>query len=308
MAVTAQSLSRACAKSSLGLASALTVSVLGACATSSDEPPIATDAGTNVVPMDSGVMRECAIYDEGTTRACTCSAGVSGTQACLGGKYQNCTCAAPIVDAGSGGGSLCKAGFYSGEFTGKYKPGAFGFGIVGSFFEVDIMGVGNGGYPALSFTLEAEKSGSGEFASFGVKNGCMVGNAKAYGTDNPFVARIDGELNCRTGQFMGTITGRYDLIKTGLKFDFTGPLSSLFELPQARLKDGIWNVKEPPALDGTPAGGGGGTWSAIWESDAPPPGEDPCASAGLPDGGAGTGGSDASTAPVDAGTPSDAGN
>jgi hypothetical protein len=307
--VTARSqFSHTCATTSVLIA--LGSAALGACATAEDEPPVTSpDASVPVPTMDSGV-RQCAIIDEGTTRACSCATGGSGTQACLGGTYQACRCSVPLPEAGTGsGGTLCKAGFYSGEFTGKYKPGAFGGGLIDNFFfEVDIAGVGTAGFPALSFTLEAEKTGGGEFQSFRVKNGCMIGNAQAVGTNNPFVARIDGELDCRTGAFSGNITGRYDLIETGLKFDFTGPLSSQFEAPQSRLKDGIWNVKEPPSLSGTPAGGGGGTWSAIWESDAPPPGEDPCASADLPVADAGSVTPTDAGAATDAGTPSDAGN
>lgn len=307
--MTAPSLSHTCAASSLRVVVGFALgSALGACASSGDEPPVSTvDAGSNMPGMDAGMARECAIYDEGTTRACSCGAS-TGTQACLGGKYQACKCAVVPVDAGGVTGNLCKAGFYSGQFTGKYKPGAFGFGLFESPLEVDIMGAGANGYPALSFTLEADQQGSGEFQTYTVKNGCMIGNANAYGTNNPFVGRISGELNCRTGIFDGTIVGRYDLLGLNLKFDFAGTANQgQFELPQARIKDGVWNVKEPAALLSDSQGGGGGTWSATWESDNPPAGEDPCASADLPD--AGPVVSDAGTAPRDAGTPpSDAGN
>jgi hypothetical protein len=263
----------------------------GACAATGDDPPITplSDAGSNVATPDAGMQpptNACTTIDEGTQRACPCTDGTQGSQACLGGSYQPCKCAAPVTTTVQ---QLCKAGFYSGEFTGKYKPGAFGFGIIGSFIEVDIMGSKSGNYPALSFTLEAKQEGGGEFPTFAVKNGCMIGSANAYGTTNPFVGLISGELDCRTGKFSGTITGRYDLLNFGLKFDFTGPVESQFEVPQFRLKDGTWNVKEPPALDGTPAGGGGGAWSAIWESAMAPSGEDPCSSSALaPDGGTST--------------------
>lgn len=275
--------------------------LLSACANSAEDPiaPV-SDAGAIVAAPDTGAPpgvapNACAIVDQGTQRACACPDGTTGSQACLGGMYQPCKCMPQVVTVQQ----LCKAGFYSGQFTGKYKPGAFGFGIVGSFIEVDIMGAGANGYPALSFTLEAKQQGGGEFTSFTVKNGCMIGSANAYGTNNPFVGLITGELDCKTGKFSGMITGRYDLLGFGLKFEFTGPVDSQFENPQMRLKDGVWNVKEPPALDGTAAGGGGGTWSAIWESDMAPTGVDPCSSSSLaPDGGTS---SDAGTAKADAG-------
>jgi len=288
-----------CLSTSLAVSAAL----VGGCA-STEDPPVAVDSGTPL-PGDAGIdaaVRECAIYDEGTQRACSCGA-TSGTQSCLGGAYTQCKCTTQIV--APPGTDLCKAGFYSGAFTGKYKPGAFGFGVVMSFFEVDIMGKGAGAFPALSFTLQKNETGAGEFQTFGVKNGCMVGSATAYFTDNPFVARIDGDLDCKTGKFTGTITGRYDLVSSGLKFDFTGPLSAQFTLPDNALNDGVWNVKEPPSLSGEPAGGGGGTWNAMWNADNPPAGEDPCAA--LTDLDAGAPATDAAV-PIDAGsTGADAG-
>ena len=293
---------------SRSLARAVCVSMLsalaGACAASGDDPPVSpvSDSGSSVAAMSDAGMQPalptntCTITDEGTTRPCPCTDGSQGSQACLGGSFQPCKCAAPVNTVQQ----LCKAGYYTGEFSGKYKPGAFGFGIIGGFIEVDIMGSKAGNYPALSFTLEAKQEGGGEFPTFSVKNGCMIGSANAYGTDNPIVALISGELDCRTGKFSGTITGRYDLLGFGLKFNFTGPAEAQFENPQLRLKDGTWNVKEPPALDGTPAGGGGGTWSAIWEKAMAPSGQDPCAEAMLgTDGGVST---DAGSGAVSTGT------
>jgi hypothetical protein len=248
-----------------------------ACAEDTPDPVI-VDAGPVAVVSDAAApptMRECDIYNEGTTRACTCGT-MSGTQACINGVYQPCRCLT-VSDAGASGPDLCKAGFYTGEFTGKYKPGAFGLGLFMSFFEVEIMGKSNGTYPALSFTLQEKKEGGGEFYSSSVENGCMVGSASALGTDSPFVARINGSVNCKTGEFTGSITGTYDLVGAPLPFDFTGPLSANFELPQARLNNGVWNVKEPASLSGEASGGGGGTWSAIWDKPAAPAGEDPCA-------------------------------
>lgn len=200
-------------------------------------------------------------------------------------------------DIPSSGQALCKAGFYSGEFTGKYKPGVFGLGVIEGPLEFDVQGASSNGYPALSFTLARYEEGGGigdEFATYGVQDGCMVGSASVNGTDSPFVGRFDGTLDCKTGAFSGTITGRYDLVGLGLlSYDFTGPATGRFQLPQAQITGGVWNVKEPDALLGGAAGGGGGDWSAIWKSDAPPEGKDPCSSADLPDAGANPGAADA---------------
>jgi len=260
-------------------------------------PPSPTpDSGA---PPDAG--RECSVFEEGSTRACTCSGGAVGTQACLNGKYQACKCTSS--GAGGGGGTtpghqlMCKAGFYSGEFSGLYRPGVFGLGIVGSPVSFKVEGAGAGGYPAFSFTLLASESGSSsgidEFGTYTVKDGCMIGSAKVDGTNSPFVGRISGGLDCDTGEFKGAITGQYDLVGIKLlKYSFAGTATSQFQVAQASLTDGLWNVLEPNSLFGQPAGGGGGTWSAIWVSDTPPAGQDPCSAAFA--------GSDAGTA--DAGT------
>jgi len=205
---------------------------------------------------------------------------------------------------------MCKAGFYSGEFSGLYKPGVFGLGIISSPIEFKVEGSGAGGYPALSFTLLANQTGGGtdEFGTYTVKDGCMIGSAKVQNTNTPFIGRINGELDCKTGAFKGTITGQYDLEGLQLlKYDFSGTATSQFQLAQASLTDGLWNVAEPSALLGEPAGGGGGTWSAIWERESPPAGQDPCSAAfsGSDAGTAGPATADAGTADAgraDAGT------
>lgn len=269
-------------------------------------PPLpAPDSGA---PPDAGT-RECSVFEEGKSRACTCSGGAVGTQACLGGKYQPCKCSSS-TDNGSGGGGgsatpgnqlMCKAGFYSGEFSGLYKPGVFGLGVIGSLAEFAVEGSSASGYPALSFTLLASESGGGtdEFGTYTVKDGCMIGSAKVRDTNSPFVGRINGELDCKTGAFKGTITGQYDLAGLQLlKYQFSGTATGQFQLAQASLTDGLWNVAEPNALLGEPAGGGGGTWSAIWERETPPAGQDPCSAAlsGSDAGTAGGGTADAGTA------------
>ena len=81
----------------------------------------------------------------------------------------------------------------------------------------------------------------------------------------------------------------------GLEYKMKGPISAHFEPARAKLEDGAWTLEEPPALDGKPAGGGHGTWSATWLADsAPDAGADPCAKI-------------VSTGPLDAGVGSDAG-
>jgi hypothetical protein len=272
--------------------SALGVSACGEKNTGGTSEPDDTDA--------QATPTQCST--EGSTAACTCTNGGSGRKTCKGGAYGSCSsCTTAKADAGPRPQSTepqCKAGYYSGAFTGKYKPGAFGLGITESFLEVDLTSEISNGRPALAFTLmENATSSGGEFYTFTVGNGCMTGIAKAVGTTNPFIARINGDLDCNTGKFVGTLSGKYTLLDLmGLEFTFEGPITGMFSVPTASLEDGVWNVDEPPALNGDRAGGGGGDWDAKFTSDvAPDAGEDPCASLPI------------STVGVDAGMARDAG-
>jgi len=277
----------------------------------SDDPK----AGTTEEPStedddDNSSVKECS--EEGEKQSCTCASGGAGKKTCKDGKYGSCaSCVTARPDAGNKpatGKPMCRAGYYSGGFTGKYKPGAFGFGIGTSLLEVDIAGAMSNGRPALDLTLEENFMGNGgEFTTFTVGNGCMTGVAMAVGTNNPFVARLTGDLNCSTGEFIGTLEGKYTLLDLqGLEFTFKGPLIAQFDVDTSSLKDGEWTVSEPPALTGDPAGGGEGTWNATWDSDmAPARDVDPCAdivSTGS-DGGTTTAPDAGAATPLDAGTP-----
>ncbi len=241
-----------------------------------DDKPSTADAGAN------------ACTNEGKTSTCTCSNGKSGTKTCKNSKYGSCVCTSSTGDAGkpSTGKSMCKAGYYTGHFSGKYRPGAFGFGFFASSFEVDIMGgksFFDDSLPPLAFTLTEDYGGTGEFQTFKVGGGCMQGIANAVVvTQSPFVARLEGNLNCSTGEFEGTLTGYYTLIGIpGADFSFKGPLTAQFNTASQSLDDGNWMVSEPPAADGNPAGGGEGTWDAQWTSeDSPVFANDPCKDVG----------------------------
>lgn len=218
-------------------------------------------------------------------RACSCAKG-EGVKVCADGRYGACQCEeepepedAPVDADSAPRKPACRAGYYVGEFTGSYRPGLFGFGILGSGIPVDIAGGAMGTRPALAFTLEENAVGpAGEFSTFTVGNGCMTGVAKAVGTDNPFVAKLTGDLDCETGKLVGQLEGYYTLLNfPGANFKFSGPFTGQFDREQSRLRDGMWSVMEPPALNGDPAGGGDGSWSAIYEAAEPPAGaDDPC--------------------------------
>jgi hypothetical protein len=292
-----------------------TLGLLFAACGESDSPPLSTDnmsanADDEDGPKKDGGLKECTT--EGKKTACTCASGKTGTQTCKSGKLGVCACGGSVV---SDGGprvitNKCKAGYYTGNFKGKYRPGAFGFGIFPSGFEVDIEGgksFFDDSLPPLAFSLTQELSGSGEFQTFTVGGGCMQGLATAVVvTQSPFVAKLDGSLDCGTGVFEGKLTGYYTLIGIpGADFSFTGPLTAEFNFDQATLDNGEWSVEEPPAANGQAAGGGEGTWDAKWTQDvAPDTGKpSPCDDIG-PNGEHTTPTAKPTTpAPVDAGTP-----
>jgi hypothetical protein len=270
------------------VACALTIALVAPACGSSDtgaSPSPTPDAGDD--EAGDGAVGECT---GATTKSCACSSDgtTRGTKKCQNGKFSACSnCTADVIkDAAVSNVDLCKAGYYSGEFSGTYKPGAFGFGLGMSLLEVPITGTPFMDIPALSFNLEQQATGVGEFMTYTVGQGCMTGNAQAYGTDNPIVARVSGSLDCSTGIFTGTLTGHYKLLNFNeLPFEFTGPLKAMFMLPSS-IKDGTWTVSEPPAADGEAAGGGMGTWSADWKSDDVPYSDvDPCAEIPYEDGG-----------------------
>lgn len=292
--------------------------VASACGTS-DTGAAAENPTPNNNAGDSAVA-ECTT--EGQTRVCQCTGNSgSGRKTCSKGKYGACSnCVGDHVKSDAAVLStqdLCKAGYYEGAFTGNYRPGAFGgLGLGPSMFEVEIEGAPFMGQPPLAMTLsEADNGPAGEFHTYTVNGGCMTGVAHAVGTDNPFVARLEGNLDCATGYFVGTLSGRYTLLDVmGLEFEFKGPLTSQFVLP-GTLKDGEWAVAEPESLLGGAQGGGDGGWSADWKSDmAPHVDVDPCADLPLFDGGTAApsdgGAPSVNTKPsaADAGTPSDAGD
>lgn len=241
---------------------------------------------------DGGVISaECR---EGAVRSCRCGAA-EGSALCRRAAWSACECA--TKDGGSVDASkrptkpACKVGYYEGAFSGRYRPGLFGLGVLGSGLPFDITGGPMLTRPGLSFTLEETSTGpAGEFSTFTVGNGCMTGIAKAVGTDNPFVAKITGDLDCATGHFVGILDGYYTLLNVpGANFKFSGPITAQFDVEQLLLRDGAWSVMEPPALNGDPAGGGDGTWSAAYKA-AKPTGDNPCrdvpaGDAGVADGG-----------------------
>ncbi len=210
---------------------------------------------------------ECS---DGPSRACSCAGGGEGTQYCNTsfGEYSDCDCGS------SGNNGLCKAGYYTGEFRGEWRPGQFDLGGGLTLVTADIEAKGTPEKPGLALTLEAKAETGGEFPTYEVKNGCIVGTATAFGFDShPFVAAMTGELDCETGKFEGVLDGKYYLFDTGelSVWYFGGPLTANFVVEGAKLDEGVWDMREKQTKpEEDPGAGGEGTWGAAWKSNEGP--------------------------------------
>jgi hypothetical protein len=225
--------------------------------------------------MDAGSSTDAGGCTTQTPPSCQCAdAGGYGFQVCdpTTGNWGACNCNSYTnADADTNPDNApCKAGYYTGTFDGDYWPGIFDLGF-GSLAMVTIKAKGDANTPGLAMTLEKHVEGEGgEFVTYTVSDGCMIGTAEAAGTDNPFVAVISGSLDCNTGTFTGTIRGYYDLFAISqLPFHFEGPISAHYMPtdPNPTLGDGMWMVSETQAASEKSPPGGSGTWSVTYTSD-----------------------------------------
>jgi hypothetical protein len=141
----------------------------------------------------------------------------------------------------------CKAGHYSGSFTGMYASGL-------TFVGVPIPVAGN-----LSLTLA--QSADGEF--FEITGGHICGTADGL---FPFKADVSGTLDCKTGQLVnGTLTnGAYYLGLPGIPGGtFDGPFPATYDKISHSFT-GTWKVYEPKSANPPPIYGGNGDWNASY--------------------------------------------
>lgn len=227
---------------------------------------------------------ECTEDNLGDTMDCNCG-GKPGASKCLEDGWSKCECL-PDREDPTPMGSRCKAGYYTGSFTGMWRPGAFDLGGGFTLINVQIDAKMTEKGPGLALTLEAKEDLSGgEFPQLEVKNGCVVGTATAIGglDSHPFVATLTGELDCQTGDFSGTMDGVYSLFDSGelSQWYFTGdfgkdapkvPLTGHFYSETEKIDDGTWDLREKQTKpEELPGAGGEGVWEAKWESDKGPP-------------------------------------
>jgi hypothetical protein len=252
---------------------ALAVPFLGGCPkdapATTTGPQLRSDAGGDGDgDGDGDAQMEC---DDGPKRECDCGPGEDkGVQYCnpAFATYSDCDCDK------SSANFKCKAGYYTGTFKGKWRPGALDLGNGWTTVKAEIEAKGKNGAPGLALTLVEKSDNTGEFPTYEVKNGCVYGAASAFGPDtHPFVGTLSGELDCETGQFNGIMDGKYDFfdLAGASIWKFSGPLVATFDEAQVKLDMGTWRMKEKQAKPtDNPYAGGEGTWDAVWQGTEAP--------------------------------------
>lgn len=239
--------------------------VCALCACSSRPDAVQGEDAPSDGSGDGGPVAECT---SGTLRSCNCG---NVTQLCSAGRWAPCACDGGLPPASP---RSCKAGYYTGDFSGEYWSGVFDIGF-GSLVRVTINAKPVNGKPGLGMTLRegftADDGGSGP-PVYTVKDGCLIGTAEAVGTEHPIFGTITGQLDCETGAFEGTLKGYYYLFGVPqITYKFEGPVRAAYKAEQQRLADGTWDVKEHQNSANAP--GGSGTWDVAWAGrveDAPP--------------------------------------
>jgi hypothetical protein len=139
----------------------------------------------------------------------------------------------------------CKAGHYTGSFSGMYASGL-------TFVGVPIPVAGN-----LDLTLA--ESADGEF--FTISGGKLSGVADGL---FPFSADVSGTLDCKKAELVdGKLSnGIYDLGVQGVQGGtFEGPFPATYDKLTSAFT-GTWKVYEPKMTTPPPIYGGSGDWNA----------------------------------------------
>jgi hypothetical protein len=181
----------------------------------------------------------------------------------------------PPPDAGTGvvpPVTMCKPGYYEGTFMGDYA-----YTLFNSKMDTKILPVSTNKAPVLSLVLVADADTVGGPSVLRISAGCMSGTMMAPSSNRPFFARMAGTLDCATGKLTGRLAGLYLLANTDIDYPFTGSLSAQLGPSADTLQDGAWDAVEPKDPNNISSGGGRGTLSANFVSDAAPAvSMDPC--------------------------------
>lgn len=138
-------------------------------------------------------------------------------------------------------GLKCKAGHYTGAFTGTYMTAA-------TIFPLPVPVTGN-----IDLTLV--QTANGEI--FEITNGKLAGTADLI---VPFSADLVGKLDCRVSKLdPSTALKNGSYIFLGIPIGFEGPFLGDYDKKASAFVNGTWDIKEM-----NPMYGGTGSWNAAW--------------------------------------------
>lgn len=286
----------------VALAGIAGVLVTGACSPTAGSDP-------DAAPQPPAATGACS--PESLTQACSCGLQ-SGRQTCLQGQWSACECASATLggvptstgDAGGGSAPLSFPGNDRSDITfswngvappgndGSCPPGTYEGNLEGVYYS--ILNPTPIGLPIANFDLPGQPSGF-HFELAPAAGGETI--QKVKGEVNgladalfPFKAQVDGELNCRTATFTGTLhDGSYAILVDGLlPQKFEGVASAKYDKRTHTFINGSWDVAETTA---TPPGklaptlprdlardgyGGSGDFAGALPTDPSDPNLTPC--------------------------------
>lgn len=262
---------------------------LGACS---------SEASDMRAPPSLGGADESACAQDNATEACTCVSGLTGRRVCATGQWQACECVAPQLSGSDDAGGLiaepedplagnarsditfdwtrtepdqlaCEPGHYEGSFAGLY------YSRINWPVPFPVTGVDLPDAPGLQFDMMPAEPGETVLKVNGKFDGLADGVF-------PFRGDFVGDLDCKTGKFVGMMKnadysiGPRDLlvVENPIWFSFEGPVSADYDKITHTFVNGVWDAVEP-AFGGIPAVtlprdplrdgvGGSGVWSTGW--------------------------------------------
>jgi len=206
-----------------------------------------------------------ACAPDNSTASCLCE-GRGGRQVCIAGAWSTCECTTVLAGGGADGGGAggvppgnertditfdwqstaqpvqdgtCPPGLYEGNFQGIYwsalDPTHIGLPIT----NVDLPGAPSG----FHFVLEPAEGGE----TIQRVTGEIDGLADLL---FPFKAKLEGQLNCRSGVFSGKLfDGSYSILADGfLPQRFDGVASAKYDKRTHTFVNGSWDVRETSAV------------------------------------------------------------
>lgn len=157
----------------------------------------------------------------------------------------------------------CGAGFYEGTWSGEHT-----YAFLWNPTTTQIVASSTVAAPVVSLVVDD----NGASSTHAVR-GCVSASMKANASVRPWLARLQGTVDCTTGELEGTLVGHYVVADTA--FPFQGTYDA--QLFGAQLVDGSWDIEEPSDPEDGKSGTGFGEWSASFRAPSGPTILEPCA-------------------------------